>query len=136
DETNFNAMFGGFRSTSEATFGDLGKTFAKFNNKEIVKTASKKEFNLALRLCLLLMNVRNFAQALSIEESPHHDDWMKEGVDYPQERQLVPELTEVVTVQNKLENGMELLRLQEEFLGLDDNDDEDDEMENGNESDQ
>ena len=138
DEANFNAMFGGFRSTSEEIFGDLGKTFAKFNNKEIVRTASKREFNLALRLCLLLMNVRNFVRALSIEESPHHSDWMKEGVDYPRERQLAPELTKVVTVQNKLENGLELLRLQEEFLGLDveDNDDEDDAMDNGNESDQ
>lgn len=48
DEANFNTMFGGFRSTSEATFGDLGKTF-KFNN-EIVKTASKREFNITLRL--------------------------------------------------------------------------------------
>ncbi|KAG9067098.1 hypothetical protein KI688_011879 [Linnemannia hyalina] len=35
EESNFNAMFGGFRSTSEAVFGDLMKTFAKFNNKEI-----------------------------------------------------------------------------------------------------
>lgn len=35
------------------------------------------------------------------------------------EKQLVPELTQTVTVQNKLENGLELQRLQETFLGLD-----------------
>lgn len=79
------------------------------------------------------MNICNFIQALAIQESPHHSSWMKEGVDYPREKQLVPELTEVVTVQNILENGLELLRLQEEFLGLDleDNEDEDDTMDNG-----
>ena len=54
-----------------------------------------------------------------------------EGADYPREKQLVPELTQTVTVQNKLENGLELLRLQETFLGSDD-DDDDMEHENDN----
>jgi hypothetical protein len=128
EESNFNAMFGGFRSLSEATFGDLMKTFTKFNNKEILRTACKKEFNLAFRLCLLLLNVRNFVRAFEIEEQPHHREWMNEGVDYPREKQLVPECTETVTVQNKLENGLELRRLQETFLGLDISSDE--EMDN------
>ncbi|OAQ22585.1 hypothetical protein K457DRAFT_25967 [Linnemannia elongata AG-77] len=130
EESNFNALFGGFRSMVEAVFGDLMKTFAKFNNKEIVRTACNKEFNLAFRLCLLLLNVRNFAQAMDIEELPHHRAWMNEGVDYPREKQLVPELTQTVTVQNKLENGRELLRLQEKFLGLDVVSDDDEQTSN------
>ncbi|KAF9273201.1 hypothetical protein BGZ88_003983 [Linnemannia elongata] len=36
EESTFNARFSGFRSISETTFGDLMKTFTKFNNKEIV----------------------------------------------------------------------------------------------------
>ena len=44
---------------------------------------------------------------------------MNEGVDFPRDKQLIPELTEVATVRNKLENGLELLKLQEKFLGLD-----------------
>ena len=128
EESNFNDMFSGFRSMSEATFGDLMKTFT---NKEILRTACKKEFNLAFRLCLLLLNVRNFVRAFDIIEQPHHHLWMNEGADYPREKQLVPELTQTVTVQNKLENGLELLRLQETFLGSDD-DDDDMEHENDN----
>ena len=77
-----------------------------------------------------MLNVRNFAQAMDIEELPHHRAWMNEGVDYPREKQLVPELTQTVTVQNKLENGRELLRLQEEFLGLDVVSDDDEQMSN------
>lgn len=138
EESNFNAMFGGFRSMSEATFGDLMKTFAKFNNKEILRTGCKKEFNMAFRLCLLLLNVRNFARAYDIEEQPHHRQWMEVGYDYPREKQLVPEAAETPTVTNKLENGLELQRLQETFLGLgvgsdddvmeEDEEDEDDEL--------
>ena len=59
EESNFNAMFGGFRSMSEATFGDLMKIFAKFKNKEILRTRCKKEFNHAFRLCLLLLDIRS-----------------------------------------------------------------------------
>jgi hypothetical protein len=65
---------------------------------------------------------------VDIEELPHHRGWMEEGVDYPRERQLVPELTQTVTVQNKLENGLELQRLQENFLGLDVASDDDEQM--------
>jgi DDE superfamily endonuclease len=119
EESNFNAMFGGFRSMSEATFGDLMKTFAKFNNKEILRTACKKEFNLAFRLCLLLLNIRNFVRAFDIDEQPHHSLWLNEGADYAREKQIVPELMQTMTVQNKLENGRDLQRLQETFLGLD-----------------
>ncbi|OAQ25505.1 hypothetical protein K457DRAFT_23124 [Linnemannia elongata AG-77] len=97
-ETNFNAMFGGFRSMSEDTFGDLMKTFKKFNNKEI--------------------------------DIPTHRAWMDEGVDYPRERQLALELTQTVTVQYKLESGLELQRMQEEFLGLDVASDDDEQMSN------
>ena len=53
---------------------------------------------------------------------------MEEGVDYPRERQLIPELTQTITVQNKLENGLELQRMQEKFVGIDVASDDDDEQ--------
>ena len=83
---------------SEATFGDLMKTFTKFNNKEILHIACKKEFNLAFRLCLLLLNIRNFTRALGVDEQPHHHEWMTEGADYPREKQPSPECAETVIV--------------------------------------
>jgi len=124
EEATFNSSFGGFRSMVENTFGDLMRTFSKHNNREPVRISSKKEFNLSFRLCLLLMNVRNFATATSIEILPHHRAWMEPGFDYPTEKKLIPELTETYTVQHKLESGAELLKLQEEFLGMELSDDD------------
>ena len=66
-----------------------------------------------------MINIYSFARSLAIEEQTHHHTWMNEGVDFPRDKQLIPELTEVATVRNKLENGLELLKLQEKFLGLD-----------------
>lgn len=129
EEATFNASFGGFRSMVENTFADLMRTFSKHNNREPIRVTAKKEFNLTFRLCLLLLNVRNFATAANIEVLPRHRAWMDPGFDYPTEKKLVPELTETFTVQHKLESGAELLKLQEAFLSVDlsGGDDDDDE---------
>ncbi|KAG0011364.1 hypothetical protein BGZ82_003033 [Podila clonocystis] len=54
----------------------------------------------------------------------HNNLWMDSSFDYPREKKLIPELTETYTVQHKLERGAELLKLQEEFLGMDVSDDD------------
>ncbi|CAO3572433.1 unnamed protein product [Mortierella alpina] len=124
EEATFNATFGSFRSMVENTFADLGRTFSKHNNKEPIRVTTKKEYNLMLRLCLLLLNVRNFAKATDMEVLPHHRAWMEPDFDYPTEKKLIPELTETYSVQHKLESGAELLKLQEAFLGMDLSDDD------------
>ena len=117
-EALFNSEFAGFRSMIEATFGDLGRTFRKFNNKEAIRTTDKKEVNMMMRLCFLLMNVRNMSNSLNLEIQPHHMAWAEDGFDYPRKQSVLVQ-SQVATVQNRLESGAELLRLQEEFLGMD-----------------
>ncbi|OAQ22395.1 hypothetical protein K457DRAFT_1782699 [Linnemannia elongata AG-77] len=102
----------------DATFRDLGRTFRKFNNKESIRTTDKKEVNMMMRLCFLLMNVRNMSNALNLEVQPHHMAWAEDGFDYPRKQSILVQ-SQVATVQNRLESGAELLRLQEEFLGMD-----------------
>ena len=40
------------------------------------------------------------------------------GFDYPRKQSVLVQ-SQIATVQNRLESGAELLRLQEEFLGMD-----------------
>ncbi|OAQ27922.1 hypothetical protein K457DRAFT_77269 [Linnemannia elongata AG-77] len=96
-EAIFNTQFAGFRSMIEATFGDLGRTFRKFNNKNPIRTTSKKEVNMMLRLCFLPMNVRNMSNALNLEVQPHHMAWTEDGFDYPR-KQAVLVQSQVATV--------------------------------------
>lgn len=118
DEANFNSMFGGYRSMVENTFSELGTAFNKHNNKDPIRVDKKKEFNLNIRLCLLLVNIKKFVHMLAIEELPHHQAWTADGFDYPMDKKLIPDLTETYTVQNKLEYGVEMLKMQEEFLNM------------------
>jgi hypothetical protein len=71
-----------------------------------------------MRLCFLLMHVRNMSNSLNLEVQPHHMAWAEDGFDYPRKQSVLVQ-SQVATVQNRLESGAELLRLQEEFLGMD-----------------
>ncbi|OAQ34968.1 hypothetical protein K457DRAFT_1769480 [Linnemannia elongata AG-77] len=82
DEATFNTIFAGFRSMVENTFGDLGSTFAKFNHKDAIRTTDKREVNMMLRLCFLLLNVRNMSNNLSLDILLHHMEWIEDGFDY------------------------------------------------------
>ncbi|KAH7042569.1 hypothetical protein BKA57DRAFT_398476 [Linnemannia elongata] len=93
DEATFNTLFGGFRST--------------------------REVNMMLRLCFLLLNVRNMSNNLSLDILPHHMEWTEDGFDYPTTNKPVLQNSEVETVQNRLQNGSELQELQNAFLGMD-----------------
>ncbi len=114
-------MFGSFRSMVESTFSELGTAFSKHNNKDPIRVDSKREFNMNLRLCLLLLNIKNFVDLVKIQglkELPHHRAWMNENFDYPTDKKIVPDLTETYTVQNKLEYGDVMLKIQEQFLSF------------------
>jgi hypothetical protein len=132
EEAEFNTKFGSFRSMVESTFSELGTAFGKHNNKDPIRVDSKREFNMNLRLCLLLLNIKNFVDLVTIqglEELPHHRAWMDESFDYPTDKKIIPDLTETYTVQNKLEYGDAMLKIQERFLEIAvDNDDEDESM--------
>jgi hypothetical protein len=80
-----------------------------------------------LRLCFLLMNVRNLSTILTMDVEPHHTAWMEEGFDYRTDKKQVLDESQVATVQNKLESGTQLMQLQEAFLGMDISD-EDEEL--------
>jgi hypothetical protein len=129
EEAEFNTMFGSFRSMVESTFSELGTAFSKHNNKDPIRVDSKREFNMNLRLCLLLLNIKNFVDLVKIQglkELPHHRAWMNENFDYPTDKKIVPDLTETYTVQNKLEYGDVMLKIQEQFLSFNMDQDEGD----------
>src|SRR6202034_1950547 len=79
EETNYNSMFGSFRSQMESLFGDLGHTFEIHNNSKPVLVEKKQTYNLQLKLCLLLLNVKKMAALVGLEEEPIHLSWTRDG---------------------------------------------------------
>jgi len=97
EEAEFNTKFGSFRSMVESTFSELGTAFNKHNNKDpirVVFAAFKHK-----KLCRLGQDSRT--KIITTSRS-----------------KIIPDLTEAYTVQNKLEYGDVMLKIQEQFLGI------------------
>ena len=125
EQANYNNIFGSFRSLIEDTFGELGLTFEKHNNRAPVRVDKKKTYNLMLRLCLVLQNVKKFVQIHGIEPLPHHSLWLEKDFEYPTKENTRIDTLGLATVVQKLEFGDEISRMQEEFLNMEMDADED-----------
>ncbi|KAF9342113.1 hypothetical protein BGX26_008305 [Mortierella sp. AD094] len=81
-EAQYNAAFGGFRSSIESFFGDLQSTFSKFTHNAPVRFADEKVFDLQFKLCCLLMNLKKMVELQKIPTETHHTFWMQDGFDF------------------------------------------------------
>lgn len=118
DEANYNNIFGSFRSQIEASFGDLGATFAKHNNRRPVLVSKIETYNLQLQLCLLLMNIKKMVKHLEIELEPIHSAWMRDGFDYPAKNGALEQNLENIPVADMLEDMESMTKLQDEFMKM------------------
>ncbi|KAI8328340.1 hypothetical protein BC941DRAFT_326621, partial [Chlamydoabsidia padenii] len=81
-ETLYNNMFGSFRSSIEAKFGELVSTFCKFGNGSPIRVNTLDTFVVQLQLSCLLLNIKNFVQMLNMPLRPHHSLWEQTGFDF------------------------------------------------------
>lgn len=82
DETNFNEILSGFRSTIETYFADLGNIFKKFNGQHKVRVTDKKIYNIQLKLAIVLLNIKHFTNLFGIESNNHYGKWKLEDYNY------------------------------------------------------
>ena len=118
DEANYNKIFGSFRSQIEAEFGELGTIFEKHNNRRPVLVSKIATYNLQLRLCLLLMNIKKMVALLSLEVCPMHSAWMREGFDFPYANGAMEQILEYIPVEEMLGDAQDMTKLQDQFLQM------------------
>jgi hypothetical protein len=124
DEALYNSTFGSFRSQMESLFADLGSTFEKHNNRAPVLVDKKQTYNLQLKLSLLLLNMKKMVALRKIPTEPIHTAWLREGFEYPTSTNDVEQPMEYVDVDALMVDGNTMAKLQEEFLGLELDDDD------------
>jgi hypothetical protein len=124
DEALYNSTFGSFRSQMESLFADLGSTFEKHNNRAPVLVDKKQTYNLQLKLSLLLLNKKKMVALRKIPTEPIHTAWLREGFEYPTSENDVEQPMEYVDVDALMVDGNTMAKLQEEFLGLELDDDD------------
>ncbi|KAI1285148.1 hypothetical protein EDD11_000909, partial [Mortierella claussenii] len=118
DEANYNKIFGSFRSQIEAEFGELGAIFEKHNNRKPVLVTKIATYNLQLRLCLLLMNIKKMAAMLGLEAFPMHSAWARDGFDFPYTNGAMEQTLEYIPVAEMLGDAQDMTKLQDQFLQM------------------
>ena len=118
-EKEYNKYFGSFRSRIEGTFGELGTTFERFNNKAPIRVTDINTFTLQLKLACLLLNIKTFCKTFAINPEPHNSLWLKELYEYPgNNRSQEFTVTPTQNLNQKVMLSQNMLNLQKEFLGL------------------
>jgi DDE superfamily endonuclease len=118
DEANYNKIFGSFRSQMEAEFGDLGAIFEKHNNRKPVLVTKIETYNLQLRLCLLLMNIKKMVALLQLDVEPIHSAWIRDGFDFPYANGALEQILDYIPVEEMLHDARDITKLQEKFLEM------------------
>jgi hypothetical protein len=118
EESNYNSIFGSFRSQMESLFGDLGHAFEIHNNSKPVLVEKRQTYNLQMRLCLLLLNVKRMVALVGLEADPIHLAWTKDGFDYPVGNKTLEQPMDETAVAQLLEDGDSMAKLQAAFLNM------------------
>jgi hypothetical protein len=117
-EANYNKTFGSMRSQIEAEFGELGHIFEKHANHKPVVVSKIETYNLQLRLCLLLLNIKKMVKMLSLEVCPIHSAWMRDGFDFPYANGAMEQILEYIPVEEMLGDAQDMTKLQDQFLEM------------------
>lgn len=82
DEVKYNTVLGSFRSAIEATFGEIGHLFHRFNGKSVIRVADTETFTVQFKLACILHNLKKFVRMGNIPCAEHHTYWMQPEFDY------------------------------------------------------
>ena len=82
EEIAYNQLLGGFRSSIESRFGELGHLFHRFDGKSVIRVSDDAVFTVQLKLACVLSNMKKFIAMGQLQPSDHHTFWMHKDFDY------------------------------------------------------
>lgn len=89
DEIKLNSYIGGFRSRIETYFANLGKTFKRFDGKNKVRVTKLETYNIQLRLCCALLNIKKISEIAKLDIQDKYNKWLDKDFNYPDKHGIV-----------------------------------------------
>lgn len=113
-ESKYSSTFGSLRSQIEALFGDLGNMFERHSNRAPVIIDKKNTYNLhADEAGVVAFKYQEDGRSVRISTELTHTSWMRDDFDYPREDQNVEQTTDYFSMNELLEDGDTMARMQE-----------------------
>lgn len=126
DEGIYNRYIGGFRSTIETFFANFGNQFNRFKGDANIRVTKLDTYNIQLRLCCVLYNIKKFCEITNLQPLNTHYLWTLENFDYPDKNSII---TSISKLENKFCNMNFMKNYQEDLINAIINNDDDDIME-------
>lgn len=85
DEIQFNKELGGFRSRIESYFSNISRIFKRLDPQNKVRVTKIETYNLQLRFCCLLLNIKNFINIYPYKNdfnNNYYSLWMEKNFDF------------------------------------------------------
>jgi hypothetical protein len=82
EERAYNQQLGGFRSSIESRFGELGHLFHRFNGKSVIRVSDDAVFTVQFKLACVLSNMKKFIAMGPLQHADHNTYWMHRDFDY------------------------------------------------------
>jgi hypothetical protein len=121
NEVLYNQLLGGFRSSIESRFGELGHLFHRFNGTSVIRVSDDAIFTVQLKLACVLSNMKKFVALGHLDHSPHHAYWMQTSFDYYTGRPTnssVYDIVEVLSIADRRGHKQSMEVLQQQLLSL------------------
>jgi hypothetical protein len=121
DEKIYNQMLGGFRSSIESRFAELGHLFHRFNGKSVIRVPDEAIFTVQFKLACVLSNIKKFVSMTQLNHNEHHTFWMQKDFDYSgsTSTRSVHEVIDVLSMTDRFKLKGSLEELQQQLLDLD-----------------
>jgi hypothetical protein len=124
EEVNYNSILGSFRSSIEATFGEIGTLFQRFNGKGVIRVTEMETFTVQFKLACLLANIKKFVNIGCVSSSEQHTFWMQPNFDFPNgSSKNVYDVVSTLTIAEKSQDAEMVKEIQQQFLSLGVNED-------------
>jgi hypothetical protein len=102
DEDKLNRYVAGFRSKIESYFANLGKKFNRFDAKNKIRVTKLETYNIQLRLCCVLLNIKKIVDITNLDMLPKYSKWMEKEFNYPDINNIVCKTNTVIFKLNNM----------------------------------
>lgn len=116
DEEMFNKQLAAYRSEIETFFSKFSSTFRRFSSSSKARVTKEKTYNLQIKLCGILYNIKHFVELNKVEEKSYYKIWLDENFDFFNPNIGFDNFENSPKVNIKIENIKEMRIVQQDLM--------------------
>lgn len=115
-EKLFNHELSAYRSSIESLFASFVNIFKRFGNRSNVRITKDKTYNIQLKLCCVLYNIKRFTELNNIQNNDFYNLWLNDNFDFFDNIKGYTDVEATNKTSFKMENINNMKEIQEDII--------------------